>query len=62
VDQIFARKLVATPLKDYVTIRAVAAAGYPVSDQRIIRSVVFDGARFRLDDEEHDQDNRDTTS
>jgi hypothetical protein len=51
VDQIFARKLVVTPLKDYVTIRAVAAVGYPVSDQRIIRSVVFDGTRFRSDDE-----------
>jgi uncharacterized protein len=51
VDQIFARKLIATPLKDYVTIRAVAAADYPVSDQRIIRSIVFDGARFRIDDE-----------
>ena len=51
VDQIFARKLVVTPLRDYVTIRAVAAAGYPVSDQRIIRSVVFDGTRFRSDDE-----------
>jgi metal-dependent HD superfamily phosphatase/phosphodiesterase len=62
VDQIFARKLVATPLKDYVTIRAVAAAGYPVSDQRIIRSVVFDGTRFRLDEEEHDEDSRDTAS
>jgi metal-dependent HD superfamily phosphatase/phosphodiesterase len=51
VDQIFARKLVVTPLRDYVTIRAVAAAGYPISDQRIIRSVVFDGTRFRSDDE-----------
>jgi metal-dependent HD superfamily phosphatase/phosphodiesterase len=51
VDQIFARKLIATPLKDYVTIRAVAATDYPVSDQRIIRSVVFDGTRFRIDDE-----------
>jgi metal-dependent HD superfamily phosphatase/phosphodiesterase len=51
VEQIFARKLIATPLKDYVTIRAVPAADYPVSDQRIIRSVVFDGARFRIDDE-----------
>jgi len=51
VDQIFARKLIATPLKDYVTIRAIPAADYPVSDQRIIRSVIFDGARFRVDDE-----------
>ncbi len=51
VDQIFARKLIATPLKDYVTIRTVAAATYPVSDQRIIRSMVFDGSRFRIDDE-----------
>ena len=50
VDQIFARKLIATPLKDYVTIRATAAADYPVSDQRIIRNVVFDGTQFRLDD------------
>ena len=51
VDQNFARKLIATPLKDYVTIRAIAAADYPESDQRIIRNVIFDGARFRLDDE-----------
>ena len=51
VEQIFARKLIATPLKDYVTIRAVAAADYPVSDQRIIRSVIFDGTRFRIDEE-----------
>jgi uncharacterized protein len=51
VDQIFARKLIATPLKDYVTIRATAAADYPVSDQRIIRNVIFDGTQFRLDDE-----------
>jgi hypothetical protein len=51
LEQIFTRKLIVTPLKDHVTIRAVAAADYPVSDQRIIRSVVFDGARFRLDDE-----------
>ncbi len=50
VEQIFARKLIATPLKDYVTIRAIAAANYPVSDQRIIRSIVFDGTRFRIDD------------
>ena len=45
VDQIFARKLIATPLKDYVTIRAIPAADYPVSDQRIIRSVIFDGVQ-----------------
>jgi metal-dependent HD superfamily phosphatase/phosphodiesterase len=51
VDQIFARKLIATPLKDYVTIRTVAADTYPVSDQRLIRSMVFDGSRFRIDDE-----------
>ena len=43
--------LIATPLKDHVTNRTVAAANYPVSDQRIIRSVVFDGTRFRVDDE-----------
>ncbi len=54
VDQIFARKLVATPLKDYVTIRTVAAADYPESDQRIIRDVVFDGTRFRVSDESDD--------
>ncbi len=60
VDQIFARKLIATPLKDIVTIRAVAAAGYPVSDQRLIRSLIFDGTRFRIDDEEHDQDSGET--
>ena len=51
VEQIFARKLIATPLKDYVTIRAIAAADYPVSDQRIIRSVIFDRTRFRNDEE-----------
>jgi hypothetical protein len=51
VDQIFARKLIVTPLKDYVTIRAIAAADYPESDQRIIRSVIFDGARFRHNDD-----------
>jgi metal-dependent HD superfamily phosphatase/phosphodiesterase len=51
VEQIFARKLIASPLKDYVTIRAMAAADYPVSDQRIIRSVVFDGTRFRIDED-----------
>jgi metal-dependent HD superfamily phosphatase/phosphodiesterase len=51
VEQIFTRKLIATALKDYVSIRAVAAADYPESDQRIIRNVVFDGSRFRLEDE-----------
>src|SRR5512139_917159 len=51
VEQIFARKLIATPLRDYVTIRTIAAADYPVSDQRLIRSLTFDGARFRIDDE-----------
>ena len=55
VDQIFARKLIVTPLQDYVTIRAIAAADYPVSDQRIIRSVIFDGTRFRIDDEHPDK-------
>jgi uncharacterized protein len=50
IDQIFARKLIATPLKDYVTIRATAAADYPVADERIIRNVIFDGTQFRLDD------------
>ncbi|CAG0935513.1 hypothetical protein TFLX_04354 [Thermoflexales bacterium] len=51
VEQIFARKLIATPLKDYVTIRTIVAADYPVSDQRIIRSLTFDGTRFRINDE-----------
>jgi metal-dependent HD superfamily phosphatase/phosphodiesterase len=55
VEKIFARKLIATPLKDHVTIRAVAAADYPVSDQRIIRNLVFDGTRFRLEDEDTDK-------
>jgi metal-dependent HD superfamily phosphatase/phosphodiesterase len=62
VDQIFARKLIATPLAGYVTIRAVAAADYPVSDQRIIRSVIFDGTRFRIDEEEHDKDSGDAVA
>ena len=52
VEQIFAPKLIATPLKDHVTIRTVAAADYPETDQRIIRSVIFDGNRFRVDDED----------
>lgn len=50
VEQILARKLVVTPLKDYVTIRAVAADDYPEVDQRIIHSVIFDNGRFRVDD------------
>jgi len=50
VEQVFARKLIATPLKDYVTIRAIAA-DYPETDQHIIRNVIFDGTRFRLDDD-----------
>ena len=50
VEQILARKLVVTPLKDYVTIRAVAAVDYPELDQRIIHSVIFDNGRFRVDD------------
>lgn len=54
IEQIFAPKLIATPLKDYVTIRAVTSADYPESDQRIIRSVIFDGTRFRVDDDDHD--------
>lgn len=52
VEQIFAPKLIATPLKDHVTIRTVVAADYPETDQRIIRSVIFDGNRFRVDDED----------
>ncbi len=55
IEQIFARKLIATPLKDYVTIRAMAAADYPESDQRIIRNVIFDGAQFRRVDDQPDQ-------
>lgn len=51
VEEILARKLVVTPLKDYVTIRAEAAAGYPKVDRRIIHSVIFDKGRFRVDDE-----------
>jgi metal-dependent HD superfamily phosphatase/phosphodiesterase len=51
VEQILANKLIVTPLKDYVTIRAVAAADFPEFDQRIIHSVVFEGGRFRADDE-----------
>ncbi len=51
VEEILARKLVVTPLKDYVTIRAVAAATYPEMDQRIIHSVIFDKGRFRADDD-----------
>ncbi len=50
VEQILARKLIVTPLKDYVAIRAVAAVDYPEVDQRIIHSVIFDNGRFRVDD------------
>ncbi len=50
VEQILARKLTVTPLKDYVTIRAVAATDYPEVDQRIIHSVIFENGRFRVDD------------
>ena len=50
VEQILARKLIVTPLKDFVTIRAVAAHDYPEVDQRIIHSVIFDNGRFRVDD------------
>lgn len=49
VEQILARKLVVTPLKDHVTIRAIAAADFPEADQRIIHSVIFDNGRFRVD-------------
>jgi metal-dependent HD superfamily phosphatase/phosphodiesterase len=55
VEQILARKLIVTPLKDYVTIRAVAAADYPEVDQRIIHSVIFDNGRFRVDDDRFDK-------
>jgi metal-dependent HD superfamily phosphatase/phosphodiesterase len=51
VEEILARKLIVTPLKDYVTIRASAASDYPEVDQRIIHSVVFDHGRFRADDD-----------
>jgi metal-dependent HD superfamily phosphatase/phosphodiesterase len=51
VEEILARKLVVTPLKDYVTIRAVAASEYPEVDQRIIHSVIFEGGRFHVDED-----------
>ena len=51
VEQILARKLTVTPLKDYVTIRAVAATDYPEVDQRIIHSVIYENGRFRVDDQ-----------
>jgi metal-dependent HD superfamily phosphatase/phosphodiesterase len=50
VEQILARKLTVTPLKDYVSIRAVAAIDYPEVDQRIIHSVIYENGRFRVDD------------
>lgn len=50
VEQILARKLTVTPLKDYVTIRAIAATDYPELDQRIIHSVIYENGRFRVDD------------
>jgi metal-dependent HD superfamily phosphatase/phosphodiesterase len=50
VEQILARKLTVTPLKDYVTIRAIAATDFPEVDQRIIHSVVYENGRFRVDD------------
>jgi metal-dependent HD superfamily phosphatase/phosphodiesterase len=50
VEQILARKLTVTPLKDYVAIRAVAATDYPEVDQRIIHSVIYENGRFRVDD------------
>jgi uncharacterized protein len=53
VEQILARKLTVTPLKDYVTIRAIAAVNFPEVDQRIIHSVVYENGRFRADDTLH---------
>ena len=55
VEQILARKLVVTPLKDYVAVRAVAADDYPELEERIIHSVVFEGGRFRVDDTDNDK-------
>ncbi len=54
VEEILARKLVVTPLKDFVTIRAVAASDFPEVDQRIIHSVIFDKGRFRVDNDSKD--------
>ena len=50
VEQILARKLTVTPLRDYVTIRAIAATDFPEVDQRIIHSVIYENGRFRVDD------------
>lgn len=61
VEEILARKLVVTPLKDYVTIRAVAASDFPEVDQRIIHSVVFDKGRFRVDNDSKENPRTDDT-
>ncbi len=59
VEEILARKLVVTPLKDFVTIRAVAASNFPEVDQRIIHSVIFDKGRFRVDNDSKDSPQND---
>lgn len=51
VEEILAHKLVVTPLKDYVTIKAVASTDFPEVDRRIIHSVIFDKGRFRVDND-----------
>jgi hypothetical protein len=48
VQEILARKVVVTPLKDRVRIVVCARPETPLVDQRIIQKVVFENGRFQV--------------
>lgn len=48
VQEILARKVVVTPLKDQVRIVVSARPETPLADQRIIQRVVFENGRFQV--------------
>ncbi len=52
VQEILARKVVVTPLKDRVRIVVSARPESPLADQRIIQKVVFTNGRFRVAQDE----------